>query len=68
MDPGKYVEMKIENLISERKKVQLLIFLGNGQNKWQKEGLLIDGLWKTKVHFCLFDGWIIKSIKINISK
>ena len=66
MDPGKYVEMKIENLISERKKVHMLIFLGNGQNKWQEEGLLIDGLWKTIV--LLFDGWIIKSIKININK
>ena len=51
MDPGKYVEMKIENLISERKKVHILIFLGNGQNKWQEEGLLIDGLWKTIVLF-----------------
>ena len=51
MDPGKYVEMKIENLISERKKVLILILLGNGENKWQEEGLLIDGFME---NYCSF--------------
>ena len=52
MDPGKYVEMKIENLISERKKVLILILLGNGENKWQEEGLLIDSFMENYCSFC----------------